>query len=112
MYGKRTGHTEWVTSVAHLPDGRVLSVGMDGKLCIWGHDRRTVSEIMAHRGSISKVAADTFYNVGVTCGYDKNLYLWKFGSGTNPRFPTSTKAPVVTFAGHDNPVLGALIFFI
>ena len=26
------GHTDWVTSVVHLPDGRVLSSGADGNL--------------------------------------------------------------------------------
>jgi WD40 repeat protein len=24
LYGKTAGHTEWVTCVAHLPDGRIL----------------------------------------------------------------------------------------
>ena len=35
LYTKTCGHTEWVTCVAHLPDGRVLSGGMDSKLCLW-----------------------------------------------------------------------------
>jgi WD40 repeat protein len=29
LYTKRYGHTEWVTSASFLPDGRILSAGMD-----------------------------------------------------------------------------------
>ena len=35
LYSKRYGHTDWVTSVAHLGDGRVLSGSMDKRLCLW-----------------------------------------------------------------------------
>ena len=33
LYTKAYGHAEWVADVAHLPDGRVLSAGMDSKAC-------------------------------------------------------------------------------
>lgn len=29
LFAKRYGHHEWVTSVCHLKDGRILSAGMD-----------------------------------------------------------------------------------
>ncbi len=32
IYTKRYGHTEWVTTVTHLDDGRVLSGAMDSKV--------------------------------------------------------------------------------
>jgi hypothetical protein len=35
LYTKTSGHTEWVTSVLQLDDGRVVSGGMDGKVCVW-----------------------------------------------------------------------------
>ena len=35
LYTRAHGHSEWVTDVAHLPDGRVVSAGMDSKLCVW-----------------------------------------------------------------------------
>ena len=41
MYSKRYGHTDWVTSVAHLADGRVLSAAMDAKICLWDANRTT-----------------------------------------------------------------------
>jgi hypothetical protein len=33
LYTKQYGHAEWVADVAHLPDGRVLSAGLDSKVC-------------------------------------------------------------------------------
>ena len=36
LYTKACGHTEWVTCCTHLNDGRLVSGGMDGKLCLWG----------------------------------------------------------------------------
>ena len=45
MYSKRYGHTDWVTSVAHLTDGRVLSAAMDAKICLWDANRTTCTGI-------------------------------------------------------------------
>ena len=45
MYGKKSGHTDWVSGVTHLADGRVASVGMDSKLCLWSADKRTCTEV-------------------------------------------------------------------
>jgi hypothetical protein len=35
LFSKNYGHSEWVTTCAHLTDGRLLSGGMDSKLCLW-----------------------------------------------------------------------------
>ena len=35
LYTKKYGHTEWVTDVAYMADGRILSSGMDSKICVW-----------------------------------------------------------------------------
>lgn len=40
LYSKTYGHSEWVTTVSYAPDGRVLSGGMDAKLCLW--DKKAV----------------------------------------------------------------------
>jgi F-box/WD-40 domain protein 7 len=52
LYGKKYGHTDWVSGVAHLADGRVVSCGMDSKICLWSPDKRSNSEVHAHSGSI------------------------------------------------------------
>lgn len=40
MYPKDSGHQDWVTTVAHLPNGIVLSGAMDGKVCAWSPSNR------------------------------------------------------------------------
>jgi len=55
LYAKKFGHAEWVTSVDHCSDGRILSGGMDSKLCLWGKSGARCDHIMGHNGSISKV---------------------------------------------------------
>ena len=35
LFGKKDGHTDWVAAVDYTSDGRVLSGGMDKKLCLW-----------------------------------------------------------------------------
>jgi len=62
MYGKKYGHTDWVTGCCHLPDGYVVSCAMDGKICLWNRDRRNCVDLFGHQGSITKVIADTKYN--------------------------------------------------
>jgi F-box/WD-40 domain protein 7 len=51
LYGKKYGHTDWVSGVAHLADGRIISCGMDSKICLWSHDKRSCSEVHAHNGN-------------------------------------------------------------
>lgn len=35
LYTKTHGHIDWVSCVAHMDDGRILSGGGDGKVCLW-----------------------------------------------------------------------------
>ena len=50
------GHGEWVSCVKHLPDGRFVSGGMDGKLCLWSEiGARCVELGQGHSGSLAKV---------------------------------------------------------
>ena len=80
MYSKRCGHTDWVTAVAHIKDGRVISSGMDGKLCLWDSSNRAVCVdlIGGHTKSISKVVSSTTSNIALSCGYDASAVLWSF----------------------------------
>ena len=127
MYSKRCGHTEWVTSVAHLKDGRVLSSGMDGKLCLWNASNRAicVDLIGGHTKSISKVLSSPTSNIALSCGYDANVVLWSFGGSESlesistststgsksaikssvRKAPPSTSAQSVIMAGHAEAVV-------
>jgi len=85
LYTKQHGHAEWVSSVSHLLDGRVISAGMDGKLCLWDLDKSKCTDLIGHSASISKVLTDTRYNTAISCGYDKNICLWKFDNNSNTK---------------------------
>lgn len=104
MYSKKYGHTEWVTGVAHLVDGRVLSCGMDSKLCLWALDRVRCTELpKGHFGSITKVVTDHRFNVAMSTGYDGKVNMWSFG-GVN----STPSGPSLTLSGgHKGPILEA-----
>mmetsp|Transcript_38715 Transcript_38715/g.101162 ORF Transcript_38715/g.101162 Transcript_38715/m.101162 type:complete len:545 (+) Transcript_38715:33-1667(+) len=96
LHSKRYGHAEWVTSVSHCADGRILSAGMDTKLCLWNASGVVCSDLTGHRGSISKVRCSA---VGppraVSCSYDRTLRVWDLVS----------KRELCSMGGHSGPVL-------
>eukprot|EP01027_Heterolobosea_sp_BB2_P010956 GEZU01015996.1.p1 GENE.GEZU01015996.1~~GEZU01015996.1.p1 ORF type:complete len:335 (-),score=24.48 GEZU01015996.1:14-1018(-) len=76
LYNKKYGHAEWVTCVAHVPsDGRILSGGMDSKLCLWAARGVKCDDLLGHSGSISQVQVDE-NNVAVSSSYDGTLKVW------------------------------------
>ncbi|KAF0695987.1 Aste57867_13200 [Aphanomyces stellatus] len=103
LYSKTCGHGEWVTAVAHLPDGRVVSGGMDSKLCLWDAANRC-EDLTGHSGSISLVQtyADNWI---VSASYDKTYRLWDGASGKRK---TSRERHVLK--GHDAAILDFSIF--
>ncbi|KAF4036302.1 WD domain G-beta repeat [Phytophthora infestans] len=75
LYTKKFGHTEWVTCVTHLPDRRIVSGGMDSKLCLWDATGVKCEDLVGHSGSVSCVLSLNDEMV-VSVGYDKMLRLW------------------------------------
>jgi WD40 repeat protein len=108
MYTKTSGHTDWITGVAHLPNGCVLSSSMDGKLCLWDSTRRRCTDIFGHEGSITKVIADSRNNVALSLGYDGNILGWNFSSSSAPSGRHKNTEPAAIFSGHGSPVIDAL----
>lgn len=128
MYTKTAGHTDWVTSVCHLPSGQVLSGAMDGKLCLWSAQNRQ-SCIDLSRGSthpIAKVVSDTRYDSAIALSYDGNIEVYTFSGDEVPSTvrkasnirsgsaSTSTQlttissnriSPRAVLTGHSQPVL-------
>ena len=100
LYNKRFGHQEWVTCVTHLRDGRLLSGGMDSKLCLWDARGVRCSELAGHRGSVSCIQTDRERPVAVSCSYDKTVRCWELG-GSRPAEAwcmTKHRAPVLALA--------------
>ncbi|KAE9359063.1 hypothetical protein PF008_g2414 [Phytophthora fragariae] len=84
LYTKRYGHTEWVTCVTHLPDRRVVSGGMDSKLCLWDATGVKCEDLLGHSGSVSCVLA-VGDEVALSAGYDKMLRLWNVSRRASSR---------------------------
>ena len=97
LYTKKYGHTEWVTDVAYMPDGRILSAGMDSKLCVWDRTGVRCSDLVGHSSSISAVRT-CGPNSAVSAGYDKTVRIWDLARGTDVVKLTQHKDPVVVLA--------------
>jgi len=86
LYSKFGGHTDWVSCVTYLSDGRVLSGGMDGKLCLWsrgGGAAATAEDLIGEQGSISQVTrVPQSNNVTASSGYDGSICLWDLSRHT------------------------------
>lgn len=61
-----------VSCVAHLPDGRVLSGGGDGKVCLWPARRGTQCfDLDGHASAVSKVqGVEDSHKLAWSAAYD------------------------------------------
>jgi len=104
LYTKRYGHTEWVTTVSHCPDGRVISGGMDSKLCLWNASGAVCVDLTGHLGSISRVRTHAQRNYAISSGYDRTLRVWDLRSKTEMACCTGHDAPILEFIWADDVV--------
>ena len=118
LHAKRHGHADWVAAVAHTAEGRVLSGGADGKLCLWAGGGAVACEDLvpaAHgdRGvghPVACLACDTTAAVAVSGGYDKAVRLWDVGqserdhSGGRRRGGGGAGRELAALKGHAAPV--------
>jgi WD40 repeat protein len=96
LYNKKSGHSEWVTCVSHLSDGRIVSGGMDNKLCLWGKGgSRSCTDLIGHSGSISSVCTSASASHIISTSYDKTIRVWNTRRGSE----------VTALRGHTAPVL-------
>lgn len=77
------GHTQGVSSVAFLHDGRhVLSAGHDESVIEWDIVERAPVRVMrGHKGAVTSVAASREGAIAVSGGRDKTVQTWDLGSG-------------------------------
>ena len=96
LYTKAYGHHEWVTDVSHCPDGRVLSAGMDSKLCLWNaNGAPKCVDLTGHTGSVSKCLASADNNLAISAGYDKSVRVWSLAGGRELLCLRCHRAPVL-----------------
>jgi len=104
LYTKRCGHTEWVTTVSHCPDGRVISGGMDSKLCLWNTSGAVCVDLTGHMGSVSRVRTHAHQNVAISSSYDRSLRCWDLRSKTEVAHCTGHDAPILDFIWADDMI--------
>ena len=112
MYNKTCGHKDWVSSVAHLPWGAVVSAGMDQQLLLWNSSKTQAAPLMHHSSSISKVVAPAadhpLAGSAFSCGYDKTIAIWSCSSSA-ARAPRGGQGPSLVISGeHRSPVVELL----
>ncbi|EGR32849.1 WD40 repeat protein [Ichthyophthirius multifiliis] len=105
LYAKKYGHTEWVTSVKYLTDGRIISAGMDSQLCLWDRGAVKCDHIKGHEGSVTKVLIDE-NNICVSSSYDCTLYIWDLNTKQNAiRLFGPHKDAVLDFAWNNSLIV-------
>jgi len=104
LYTKRCGHTEWVTTVSHCPDGRVISGGMDSKLCVWNASGAVCVDLTGHMGSVSRVRTHASRNFAISSSYDRTLRCWDLPSKKEAACCTGHDAPILDFIWADDVV--------
>jgi WD domain, G-beta repeat len=86
LHSPSSGHSEWVTCVAHTADGAVLSGCAGGRLCLWprqsssssssSSDVRACGQVAAHSNGGVSALRTAASGHAVTCGYGGDLKLW------------------------------------
>lgn len=101
LASKQWGHTDWVTCVKYMDDGKVLSGGMDSKLCLWEKNMARCSNLVGHGCAISACATIVDGTLGISSSYDKTLKVWDLESSQKGG---GTISCVGTFKGHQGPI--------
>ncbi|AIO00374.1 hypothetical protein LPMP_301460 [Leishmania panamensis] len=114
LYTKTCGHTEWVTACRFLSDRRVISGGMDSKLCLWsdvirGGPARCV-DLLGHTSSISQIEVNERHgrSIAMSASYDRTIRIWELNGAAGGRQVgclSGHKGPVTQFSWLDTEVL-------
>lgn len=109
LYNKDYGHTEWVTACKYLRSGKILSAGMDSKLCLWNPvpcaGIAKCQNLLGHTASISQVEVNDS-EIAVSASYDRTLRIWDCnGGGREVGCLAGHKAAVMQFAWNGTQII-------
>lgn len=99
LASKQWGHTDCVTCVEFMDDGRILSGGMDNKLCLWEKNAVKCSNLIDHNAAISACTTIAEGTLGISSSHDTTLKVWDLGNSQKGKIPC-----LGTFKGHKGPV--------
>ena len=96
LYTKKFGHSEWVTCVTYVPDGRILSGGMDSKICLWNKAGSRCNDLTGHSHSVSCIVASNDGKYALSGSYDKSIRVWNLsGNGREAACLMGHQAPIM-----------------
>ena len=91
-----------------LPDGRVLSAGMDSKVCLWtAAGAPKCIDLLGHTGSVSKVLGSADGTVAISASYDKTVRLWSTSNGKELAKLRAHRGPIMHLAWASGGVLAS-----
>ncbi|GMH88426.1 hypothetical protein TL16_g11153 [Triparma laevis f. inornata] len=77
LYSRTTGHSDWVSACTYLCDNRILTGGMDGKVCLWRRGGSDCTDLFGEQGSVSVLKSlSTDTPLAVSAGYDGSVIVW------------------------------------
>ncbi|GMH80520.1 hypothetical protein TrST_g2943 [Triparma strigata] len=77
LYSRTAGHSDWVSACTYLCDNRILTGGMDGKVCLWRRGGSDCTDLFGEQGSVSvlkSLSDDT--PLAASAGYDGSIIVW------------------------------------
>lgn len=110
LYTKQYGHTEWVSCLKVLKNGKILTGGMDSKICLWDKSNKCI-DLKEHEGSISKIMTDKHddsESVFLSSSYDTTIRIYRTATGENVGILKAVhKKPVTEFTFTNSIVVSA-----
>ncbi|GMH76768.1 hypothetical protein TrRE_jg2007 [Triparma retinervis] len=79
---------DWVSAACYLSDNRVMTGGMDGKVCLWRRGGSDCRDLYGEQGSVSVLSSlSKSTPIAASAGYDGSVIVWNCSSSS----PSETK---------------------
>lgn len=111
LYTKKFGHVEWVSCAKILNNNRILTGGMDSKICYWDSGQVRCIDLTEHQGSISKIMTDSNdpnESIFISSSYDTTIRIYNTVSAQNVGVLKAVHKKPVTEFNFTNSILASI----
>ena len=111
LYNKKFGHVEWVSCAKILNNKRILTGGMDSKICYWDSGQVRCIDLTEHQGSISKIMTDEndpLESIFCSSSYDTTIRIYNTISAQNVGVLKGVHKKPVTEFNFTNSILASV----